>query len=221
MADLSTKRLSTYIAIFLAYVTVWADIIFSIPEPSAFSALWFIVSFLKNMVRIGFVLYIAMQLQMASAPQWIKTLRRLPSRLELRKALYVMLLSSACAGLGVVLSMLFRTANPLFIIHRHDSAALFPLMLLSSLSVGYAEEFFFRFFLIDAVIEAGTPIHSAAIASMLIFALSHYAQGISGIAFAGVLAVFYTGLRFKGYGIHALALGHALYDAIVLAIVLL
>jgi len=221
MTDLSSKRLSTYFAIFLAYITVWADVIFSIPGPSAFSALWFIVSVLKNAVRIGFVLYICAQMRMAGAPQRLRALRRLPSRRELRGALLVMLLSVACAGLGVFVSALFHTENPLLSLRRHLPAGLIPLMLLSSLSVGYAEELFFRFFLIDALVEAGTPIHTAASASVLIFALSHYAQGFSGIAFAGVLAVFYTRLRFKGYDIHALALGHALYDAIVLAIVLL
>ncbi len=221
MTDLSSKRLSTYIAIFLAYLTVWADVIFSIPGPSAFSALWFIVSVLKNAVRIGFVLYIYAQMQIAGAPQQLKTIRRLPSRQELHGALLVMLLSVACAGLGVVASGLFHIENPLFSIRRPVSFALIPLMLLSSLSVGYAEELFFRFFLIDALVEAGTPMYTAATASVLIFALSHYAQGFSGIAFAAVLAVFYTRLRFKGYDIHALALGHALYDAIVLALVLL
>ncbi len=221
MTDLLSKRLSTYIAIFFTYITVWADVIFSIPGPSAFSALWLIVSVLKNTVRIGFVLYIYAQMQMIGAPQRFNTLRRMPSRRELRGALQVMLLSVACAGLGVVVSALFHTENPLLSLRSHLPLDLIPLMLLSSLSVGYAEELFFRFFLIDALIEAGAPIHTAASVSVLIFALSHYAQGFSGIAFAGVLAVFYTRLRFKDYDIHALALGHAMYDAIVLAIMLL
>ena len=221
MADLSTKHISTYIAIFLAYATVWADVIFRIPEPTAFTALWFIVSFLKNAVRIGFVLYICGQMRMAAAPRRLRALLTLPSRLELRRALSVLLLSLACAGLGVAASMFFHTENPLLALRRRGSVALLPLLLLSSISFGYAEELFFRFFLIDGLVEAGTAIHMAASASVLIFAISHYAQGISGIAFAGVLGIFYTKLRFKGYGIHALALGHAMYDALVLAIVLL
>jgi len=86
--------------------------------------------------------------------------------------------------------------------------------------VGYAEELFFRFFLIDGLVEAGTPLGSAAIVSILIFGLSHISQGIFGIAFAGLLAAFYTGLRFRGYSLHSLALGHALYDVIALLFVL-
>jgi len=54
----------------------------------------------------------------------------------------------------------------------------------------------------------------------VIFALLHYAQGIFGIAFAGTLAILYTKLRSRGYSIHALALGHAMYDALVLSIAL-
>jgi len=221
MSDLSVKRFSAYIALFLAYTAVWADIIFSIPEPAAFSIAWFIASALKNLVRVIFMLYIASQMSIFSMHRWRHVLRHLPSRPELNKALSVMLLSLGCAGIGMVASWLSGLSNPLFITHRHVSVlVLLPFILFSSVSVGYAEELFFRFFLIDGLAEAGTPINTAAIVSILIFALSHYAQGIFGIAFAGVLAAFYTSLRFRGYGLHSLALGHALYDAIILFIVL-
>jgi len=130
------------------------------------------------------------------------------------------LLSLGCAGIGMVVSWLSGLSNPLLVQYRHDAEMHLLLILLSSLSVGYAEELFFRFFLIDGLVEAGSPLGSAAIVSSLIFGLSHISQGIFGIAFAGLLAAFYTGLRFRGYGLHSLALGHALYDVIALLFVL-
>jgi len=221
MSELFVKRFSTYIAIFLAYIAVWADIIFSIPEPAAFSVVWFIVSALKNTVRIVFVLYIASQMSIFTVSRWRRAFEHLPSRPELHRALSVMLLSLGCAGIGMAASWLSGLSNPLFIQYQHGSGLiLLPFILVSSVSVGYAEELFFRFFLIDGLAEAGTPISTAAIVSILIFGLSHYTQGIFGIAFAGLLAAFYTSLRFRGYGLHSLALGHALYDAIVLLIAL-
>lgn len=220
MSELFVKRCSTYIALFLAYIAVWADVVFSIPEPTAFSALWFIVSALKNTIRIVFVLYIASQMSIFTGRRWRQAFEHLPSRPELRGALFVMLLSLGCAGIGMVASWLSGLSNPLLVQYRHDAEMHLLLILLSSLSVGYAEELFFRFFLIDGLVEAGSPLGSAAIVSSLIFGLSHISQGIFGIAFAGLLAAFYTRLRFRGYGLHSLALGHALYDVIALLFVL-
>lgn len=220
MSELFGRRCSTYIALFLAYIAVWADVVFSIPEPTAFSALWFIVSALKNTIRIVFVLYIASHMSIFTGSRWRQAFEHLPSRPELRGALFVMLLSLGCAGIGMVVSWLSGLSNPLLVQYRHDAELHLLLILLSSLSVGYAEELFFRFFLIDGLVEAGTPFGSAAIVSSLIFGLSHASQGIFGIAFAGLLAAFYTGLRFRGYGLHSLALGHALYDVIALLFVL-
>ena len=220
MSELFVKRCSTYIALFLAYIAVWADVVFSLPEPTAFSALWFIVSAIKNTIRIVFVLYIASHMSIFMGRRWRQAFEHLPSRPELRGALSVMLLSLGCAGIGMAVSWLSGLSNPLFVQYRHDAEMHLLLILLSSLSVGYAEELFFRFFLIDGLIEAGVTFGSAAIVSSLVFGLSHASQGMFGIAFVGLLAAFYTGLRFRGYGLHSLALGHALYDVIALLFVL-
>ena len=205
----------------LAYIITWADILLAIPEPPAFSVLWFLSVLLKNVIRIAFVVYIASQLALFSKSKWKDALMQAPSRHDARQALVVLFISLGCAGAGVLVSSLSGIANPLFIAHsRLPILALLPFILLSSLSVGYAEELFFRFFLIDGLMEAGAPVNAASIVSILIFALSHHAQGIFGIGFAGILAAFYTSLRFRGFGLHSLALGHALYDGIILLIVL-
>lgn len=221
MKNLSSKRFATYAALFLAYITVWADIIFALPQPAPFSILWFIGSFLKNVARIAFIIYIVDRTLPFDVEKWRKAISRMPSRHEIQRALKVMVLSVAAALIGIVVFWLIDVSNPLFESYGHERVAvLVPFIVLSSISVGYAEELFFRFFFIDGLVEAGATRPIAALSSLLIFAISHAAQGISGIAFAALLAVFYTSLRNRGYGIHELALGHAMYDAIVLLFVL-
>ena len=221
MINLSPKRIPAYGTILFVYATVWADIIFAIPEPTAFSAAWFILSVLKNCIRIGFMLYISSQLPIFANNEWKRALLRLPTRREIARALSVTFLSLGVAAIGAIAAWFCALSNPVFeFIPQKSILSLLPFLLLSSVSVGYSEELFFRFLLIDALTEADTALNSAAIVSILIFSLSHYAQGIFGIAFAGVLGVLYTSLRFRGYGIHSLALGHALYDAAILTLAL-
>ena len=221
MIDLSPKRISAYGIILFVYVTVWADIILGIPEPSAFSTAWFILSFLKNSIRIGFMLYVSSQLSIFANNEWKNLLLHLPTKQEITRAFLVTFFSLGCAGIGALAAWFGKLSNPVFeFLPQKPILSLLPFLLLSSISVGYGEELFFRFLLIDALTEVGTAPNTAAIVSMIIFALSHYAQGIFGIAFAGVLAALYTSLRFRGYGIHSLALGHALYDAAILVFAL-
>ena len=221
MIDLSPKRISAYGIILFVYVTVWADIILGIPEPSAFSTTWFVLSFLKNSIRIGFMLYVSSQLSIFANNEWKNLLLHLPTKQEITRAFLVTFFSLGCAGIGAIAVWFGKLSNPVFeFLPQKPILSLLPFLLLSSISVGYGEELFFRFLLIDALTEVGTTPNTAAIVSMIIFALSHYAQGIFGIAFAGVLAALYTSLRFRGYGIHSLALGHALYDATILVFAL-
>ena len=221
MIDLSPKRISAYGTILFVYATVWADIILGIPEPTAFSTAWFILSFLKNSIRIGFMLYVSSQLSIFANNDWKKVLLHLPTKQEITRAFLVTFSSLGCAAVGALAAWFGKLSNPIFeFLPQRSILSLLPFLLLSSISVGYAEELFFRFFLIDALTEAGTAPNTASIVSMLIFSISHYVQGIVGIAFAGALAALYTSLRFRGYGIHSLALGHALYDAAILVFVL-
>lgn len=97
------------------------------------------------------------------------------------------------------------------------SAGLLASIALSCLSVGYAEEAFFRFFIVDKFTDSGIPFRIAALLSVVLFGLAHASQGISSVIFATFIAMLFQTLRKKDFDLHALALGHALYDFALLA----
>lgn len=93
---------------------------------------------------------------------------------------------------------------------------LIPLVLASSFSIGYAEELFFRSYLMKRLGDWGLSPGGSALASALLFGSAHGLQGLAGLLGASLLGAWFAGLRLRGAGIHALGGGHALYDAAVL-----
>jgi len=94
--------------------------------------------------------YLASELSLFAFDSWRSNEHFLPQEKELKNALMVALASIACAMLGFAGSVVSRGSNafknPLLVMFRHDSfAATLPFLLLSSISVGYAEELFFDF----------------------------------------------------------------------------
>jgi uncharacterized protein len=118
---------------------------------------------------------------------------------------------------------LLGITNPLLAGYAHgrgESLALIPLFIASSLSTGYAEELFFRSYLMRRLERAGLGPLWAGLASSLLFGSFHGAQGIVGIASTTLVGLWFARRWHKGRNIHELAIGHGLYDAAVFAITL-
>ena len=113
--------------------------------------------------------------------------------------------------------------NPLLAAAVHPTAPallLVPAVLLDCLCIGYIEELYFRVYLLHRLGQAGLrPLH-AGLASILLFASAHGAQGALGLLMAAILGAWFTWRRAQGAGIHELGLGHALYDATVILLTL-
>lgn len=93
---------------------------------------------------------------------------------------------------------------------------LVPLVLLSCLATGYAEELFFRVYLLTRLGQAGVGRVAAIIGSSLLFGLAHGSQGPAGAAIAGLMGALFA-LRWRlAKSWHEIALGHGLYDFVVL-----
>jgi membrane protease YdiL (CAAX protease family) len=91
-----------------------------------------------------------------------------------------------------------------------------PLVLLSCLATGYAEELFFRVYLLKRLGQAGVGWAAAIIGSSLLFGLAHGSQGPVGALIAGLLGALFA-LRWRlARSWHEIALGHGLYDFVVL-----
>jgi membrane protease YdiL (CAAX protease family) len=122
--------------------------------------------------------------------------------------------SLAFSSLGIV--------NPLYAISRsgaRPSAALIPLFLASSMATGYCEELF-RSYLMRRLGQAGLSPLWTAIASSLLFAGGHGSQGLVGLASGLLLGLYFAWRWLAAANIHEIAIGHALYDASVFAIML-
>jgi uncharacterized protein len=140
-------------------------------------------------------------------------------------------LKGLLAALGAIAVMippallfpLLGITNPLLAGNAHgrgESLALIPIFLASSLSTGYAEELFFRSYLMRRLERAGLGPLWAGLASSLLFGAAHGAQGIVGIASTALVGLWFARRWHKGRNIHELAIGHGIYDATVFALTL-
>ena len=123
-----------------------------------------------------------------------------------------------CSGLCF---SLFGLQNPLMAASQSGpraQAMLAPLVLVSSVAVGYCEELFFRSYLMRRLGQAGLPLLWSAIASSLVFGAGHGYQGIVGIVSGSLLGLYFAWRWIDGGNIHEIGLGHGLYDAVVTAI---
>ncbi len=98
---------------------------------------------------------------------------------------------------------------------------LLPLVLASSLAVGYGEELFFRSYLIRRLRQAGLTGPWAALVSSLVFGSAHGLQGPLGLVLATLLGLYFAWRWLDAGNIHEIALGHAMYDAGVILFALL
>ncbi len=125
---------------------------------------------------------------------------------------------------GQIASLLIPSLkNPLLEAAVHPTASaylLVPAIILSCAAVGYAEELFFRVFLLHRLTQAGLSTAWAALAAILLFAASHGLQGELGLMMGAILGSWFVWRRLQGSGLHELAWGHGLYDAAVILITL-
>lgn len=113
-----------------------------------------------------------------------------------------------------------RLDNPLLAAAGRPAASPFlvvPLVAASALAVGYGEELFFRAYLMRRLGQAGLPLPWAGLASALVFGSAHGLQGLLGLLVASALGGFLAWRWARGRNIHEIALGHALYDFLVMA----
>jgi membrane protease YdiL (CAAX protease family) len=146
--------------------------------------------------------------------------KRITARDPLR-ALFTALGAMAIVLFSGLCFSLFGLQNPLMAIAQsapRAQAMLVPLVLVSSVAVGYCEELFFRSYLMRRLGQAGLSLFRSAIASSLVFGAGHGYQGIIGIVSGSLLGLYFVWRWIDGGNIHEIGLGHGLYDAVVTAI---
>lgn len=210
-----------------AYFVTWADLFFPLGPAEAFSGQWFCVSAVKNILRVLIVLILGRLFRFESVPSFrslfpkdpgTRRSRLFPDAMDMLNGLVI-----AGAAFGVVLacslvSLLFHYTNP--VLRAMSGVRLTPEIFLGitflSFSVGYAEELFFRCFAEESFRNIGLSPFWAMGASSLLFGVSHGAQGAGGMVIAALLGLVFSLFRKKGRSLHAIALGHALYDFFIM-----
>lgn len=99
---------------------------------------------------------------------------------------------------------------------RFDRLELAPLALVTTLSVGYREEIFYRAYLYDRAVETNSDPKVVLGAGALVFAAGHVYQGMSGFVVSLGVGVVLALLYVRRRSLHGIAIAHGLYNLAVL-----
>lgn len=91
-----------------------------------------------------------------------------------------------------------------------------PLVMISTLAIGYREEIFFRAYLADRAPELGVHPRTALYAGALIFGLGHIYQGPGGFLLATVLGAVFAEIYLRTRSLHGIAVAHGMFNLIAL-----
>ncbi|HWR12443.1 MAG TPA: CPBP family intramembrane glutamic endopeptidase [Rectinemataceae bacterium] len=210
-------RLAPILLLIAVYGIVWIDLFLPQPQTELFSTVWYGFSAAKSALRIVFIL-LAMRLWLGFEEFNFGISGIFPTAKDVANGILVAASAVLVALLFALLALFSGATNPLLspLAGGGEKPLTLLAMILSSLGIGYSEELFFRFFAVRTLEKACFSASAAILASALIFGVSHGSQGIFGMIGAAMLALIFSFFRTKGKGLHALALGHALYDLVIL-----
>lgn len=181
------------------------------PEPAAFSTGRELVRLLLYNIP-SFILIWYLLLQGRSLREWGIGL---PGKEDLFS---VLLAFPGLALIGLTISLvspLFTDTSAAATISAPSTVSGWIVMILSSVSTGYLEESFFRFYLLVKLGELGVKTGRLVFVSVVFFAVCHIWEGPWGVlnaVLAGTLLAFVF-LHYRA--LHGIALAHGLYNAFV------
>ncbi len=187
------------------------------PDPSAFERIsWHASVLIAGLPQIGLLIFILrLHPEYDPVPFGLRPprLSDLPAALAVLAAVIATLL-----GAALVLALIPGAAHAAATDFRWTFArpALVPLVLVTSIITGYREELFFRSYLLTRLEQIDASRPAAVAVSTLLFASGHLYQGWSGFAVAALLGVLFAVVFLRARNLHAIALGHALYNAVAL-----
>ncbi len=126
----------------------------------------------------------------------------------------IMIIMNLTAGLapgetegGILPAVDWKITNP----------AILPLVFLTTMTIGYSEELFFRSYLLTEFINRDEDNRLQVTAAVsLLFAAGHIYQGIGGFISTFIIGIYFSLIFLKTRRIHSAALGHGLYNFSVL-----
>lgn len=217
----AADRIKPILLLFAVFGVAWMDLFLPRPQAAPFSPSWFALSTVKSIARIGFIAFV-MKRWLGWQTFGLGLSAFFPRARDWANG--IMIAAAACfLALGMAaLGYIAGASNPLLYPlagYRLSTTAIL-VMAASSLGIGYSEELFFRFFAVTALEKSEFSPPVAIFISAFLFGASHGSQGLFGMIGAGLLAILFSFFRMKEKGLHALAIGHALYDFVILLAVI-
>lgn len=192
-------------------------------EPDIFENLWFNLFYIvTTLPQIFLVLYIIILKPGRKLSDYdIFGIRRrdIPLSLLVLGGIYVCILPVGYIALwlvpdidnSVVYGAGWQFSNP----------GLIPIILISCIATGYSEEIFFRSYLVKSFRNSGLKLIPAAAVSAIVFGSGHIYEGFYAFAATAVIGAFLSFVFHKTKSIHAVSIGHGLYNFSVLIISLM
>lgn len=127
---------------------------------------------------------------------------------------------SLCAGAVAAVSKLAGDQSGFLGDNLSHAAkpSILPLVFLSAMATGYREELFFRSYLLNKLPQAGLSLPLSTAVSALLFGAGHLYEGIPAFLGTVLIAVFLSFYFIKFRNLHAVAIGHGLYNFLVLSL---
>ena len=97
-----------------------------------------------------------------------------------------------------------------------DRYELTPLVLVSTLAIGYREEIFYRAYLANRAQDLGVEPRALLYAAVLVFGLGHLYQGVAGFLISAVIGAVFVELYLRYRSLHGIAIAHALFNFVTL-----
>jgi uncharacterized protein len=212
------EALLLFLAFFLPGFVGQASIAAAGPVSSL--ALWQTV--IAGVPQILLMAYVVGARGPASSPRWGLV------RFEPRDALRVAVLVAACFAVVMAFAALItllpqewsRSVTSGYRWGLRGPAQL-PLALLVGLTAGYREELYFRAYLLKRMEEMGVDVPVSVVVSTALFCTGHLYEGVLGVTVALALGVVLAASYLKRRSLHVIAIAHALYNTLVLAVGLL
>lgn len=99
---------------------------------------------------------------------------------------------------------------------RLTNPAMLPVVFVTTMTVGYSEELFFRSYLLTRLRELGIGVTAAVAVSTVLFALGHIYEGLPGLIGTAAIGVILSALFLWKRNLHIIAIAHGLYNFVTL-----
>jgi membrane protease YdiL (CAAX protease family) len=138
-----------------------------------------------------------------------------PGKIDFTTALFAFLCIIGASIVVTIVSYIFPDAGNIDMPPLTLNIPTMLIIVISSLSTGYAEEGFFRLYLFDRLEKINTKPQAIIIISVLLFSVCHLYEGAMGVLNAALCGLILAIFFYKRRSYHGIAIAHASWNTLV------